>query len=129
MVDPLHPSVLIVDDTEFMRFVLKEIMEEMGIPLVAEAGTLSEAMQLFKALEPDIVAVDLATPGIDGPGLVVRMKAERPQTRIVVITTLDRRREARAALAAGARDVIITPYDPFEVRQTLEALLPVPAGA
>jgi len=124
----LHPSVLIVDDTEFMRFVLKEIMADMGIPLVAEAGNLSEAMQLFNALDPDIVAIDLATPGIAGTELVIRMKSARPEVRIVVITTLDRRVEARTALAAGAQDVIITPYDPFEVHQTLQAMLTAPAA-
>ena len=124
----MHPSVLIVDDTEFMRFVLKEIMADMGIPLVAEAGNLSEAMQLFNALDPDIVAIDLATPGIDGTELVIRMKSARPEVRIVVITTLDRRVEARPALAAGAQDVIITPYDPFEVHQTLQTMLAAPAS-
>ncbi len=111
-----------------MRFVLKEIMADMGISLVAEAGNLCEAMQLFNALDPDIVAIDLATPGIDGTELVIRMKSARPEVRIVVITTLDRRVEARTALAAGAQDVIITPYDPFEVHQTLQAMLAAPAA-
>ncbi len=121
----MHPTVLILDDTEFMRFILKDIIEESGVPLVAEAGTVAEARRLFSALEPDIVAIDLATPGVDGPALVREFVSARPGTLVAVITTLDRRADARAALEAGAVDVIITPYDPLEVRETLRDMLAV----
>jgi len=119
----VNPTVLIVDDTEFMRFVLREILSEMGLGIIGEAGNAAEAKRLCDALEPDLIAVDLATPGLDGMDLLRDLRRRRPEARIAVITTLDRRDEARHALAAGADGLIIAPFDPHEVRETLGDLL------
>jgi len=124
----LH-SVLIVDDTEFMRFVLREIMSELPIGMIAEAGGVEEAVDLAEALGPDLAVVDFTDPDLDAGSVIAELRSVQPGLRVVAIVPCDDAPAAAAAQACGALALVEKPFDPEAVAAVLRPLVEgVPVG-
>ncbi len=81
----MEKSILIVDDEEGIRKVLSIALSDMGYEvLTAENG--SAALHVFKAARPPIVLTDIKMPEMDGIELLRRLKQERPETEVIMIT-------------------------------------------
>lgn len=95
--------VLLVDDQHLVRAGLRMLCESAGdITVVGEAANGSTALRLAVSERPDVVLMDLRMPGLDGITATERILAERPGTRVVVLTTFDDDDHLYPALAAGA---------------------------
>ncbi|GAA4627371.1 response regulator transcription factor [Actinoallomurus vinaceus] len=95
--------VLIVDDQHLVRAGLRMLCESTDdIEVAGEATGGAEAVRLAARLAPDVVIMDLRMPGVDGIAATTRILAERPATRVVVLTTFDDDDHLYPALAAGA---------------------------
>ena len=116
-------SVLIVDDTEFMRFIMREIMSDMAIGMIAEAGDKDEAIALAEALQPDIAVVDFTDPNLEAPDIVRSLHKVGNELPVVAITHLDDTAQIREATAAGACAQIVKPFDPSAVKSVLQDIL------
>ena len=80
--------VLVVDDqAAFRRAAALLVRAAAGLTLVGEAASGEEAMVLAQSLEPDLVLMDVRLPGITGPEATRRILAERPATRIILMST------------------------------------------
>lgn len=123
-------AVLIVDDAEFTRAMLREIVQELGWTVVAEAGDGPDAVALHARLNPDLVLLDITMPTMDGNEALAAILARDPQAQVVMITALGQKEQVLTAIKLGARDFIIKPFDPERVAATLTRLLgsPEPAG-
>ena len=60
------PKVLVVDDAQFMRMMLKDILIKNGFEIIGEAKNGAEALEKYKELKPDIVTLDITMPEVDG---------------------------------------------------------------
>jgi DNA-binding NarL/FixJ family response regulator len=111
-------SILIVDDNAQLRAFIREIAsQEPELHVVGEAENGAEAIRLTHELWPDIVLLDLVMPGVNGLKALRRIKAERPATKIIIVTVHTEDAYRRAAEDGGA--------DAFLVKKTLmTALLP-----
>ncbi|MGD9546956.1 MAG: response regulator [Candidatus Krumholzibacteriia bacterium] len=116
-------TVLIVDDAEFMRVMLRDIVEDMGLVVVGEAGDGEEAVQQFERLRPDLVLLDITMPTLDGTEALKDILNVDGDARVIMITALGQKEQVIAALKAGARDFIIKPFDQERVTETLEHFL------
>lgn len=123
-------AVLIVDDAEFMRAMLREIVRDLGWTVAGEAADGPDAVALHAKLNPDLVLLDITMPTMDGNDALAAILARDPQARVVMITALGQKEQVLAAIKLGARDFIIKPFDPERVAATLTRLLgaPEPAG-
>src|SRR5713101_3639966 len=114
-------SVLLVDDTAFLRAMLREILESSGsYRVVAEASDGVAALSLQPELGTDLVVSDLIMPGLDGIEMTRALVGTDPSVRVVVTAADDQEGAVLAALAAGARDFLRKPYSAREVLRTLE---------
>ena len=96
-------SVLIVDDHEVVRSGLRAIIEsQQGMRVAGEAGDGEAAQQAYRRLRPDVVLMDLKMPGMSGWVATARLRAEFPDSHILVLTTLDGDEDIYRALQAGA---------------------------
>jgi two-component system chemotaxis response regulator CheB len=103
-------DVVVVDDSQFMRVQIREILEEGGHRVVGEAGNGKRALETVAEQKPDAVTMDVKMPGIDGIEAVERIMAEHPTPVLMLSryteegaeTTLD-------ALDAGAVDFMMKP--------------------
>lgn len=125
----MRPTLLIVDDTEFLRFVLGEIAREAGIAVVAEAGSADEALDLQAALEPGLAVVDLTADAVVGEALLGALLARDPALALAAVVAPGDAEGAARARARGAREVLEKPYDPDAALAALLRLSCVPANA
>ena len=119
----LGNNVLIVDDAEFMRLMLREIVEDMGLTVVAEAEDGFEAIAAWRRTRPDLVLLDITMPNLDGTEALRAIVDEDPAARVVMICALGQKDQVLAAVKAGAADFIIKPFDHERVQETLGRLL------
>lgn len=125
----MRPTLLIVDDTEFLRFVLGEIAREAGIAVVAEAGSAAEALDLQAALEPGLAVVDLTADAVVGEALLGALLTRDPALALAAVVAPGDAEGAARARARGAREVLEKPYDPEAALAALQRLSCVPANA
>ncbi|RAO27705.1 Chemotaxis response regulator protein-glutamate methylesterase of group 1 operon [Micromonospora saelicesensis] len=95
--------VLLVDDQHLIRAGLRMLCDaQPDIEVVGEADSGREAIPLAGRLLPDVVVMDLRMPGVDGITATSRILAERPATRVLVLTTFGDDDHLYPALTAGA---------------------------
>ena len=120
----MGPTVLIVDDAEFMRVMLRDIIEDMDLNVVGEAGDGNEAIRLYSQLKPNLVLMDITMPVMDGTEALKSIMVQDPAATVVMITALGQKEQVLTAIKAGARDFIIKPFDQERVQDTLNRILP-----
>lgn len=103
-------SIVLADDHAVVRRGLRLVLDgEDDLEVLAEAGTIDDAVRLVKAHRPDVVVLDLNMPGSVASSLDVlpTLAADAPGTRIVVLTMQEDPQYARTALAAGANAYVL----------------------
>jgi DNA-binding NarL/FixJ family response regulator len=70
--------------------------------VVGEAADGEQAVALARSLQPDLIVLDLAMPGMDGLQVATALREQQPQTAILVVSAFEAERLEAAALAAGA---------------------------
>lgn len=122
-------AVLIVDDAEFTRSLLREIVTDLGWTVAAEAADGAAAVALAAELRPDLVLLDITMPVMDGNEALAAILRRDPSAKVVMITALGQKEQVLAAIKLGARDFVIKPFDAERVAATLTRLLGTPAHA
>jgi two-component system response regulator DevR len=106
---PARPlRLLVVDDHEVVRQGLVALLDRReGFEVVAEAGTVAEAVEGAQRYEPDIVVMDVRLP--DGSGIEAcrEIRAERPETRVVMLTSYPDEEAVLSAIVAGAAGYLL----------------------
>ena len=116
-------TILIIDDAEFMRVMLRDIIEDMGCTVVGEAGDGGPAIELYRKTRPDLVLMDITMPTMDGTRALEAIRSEDPEAVVVMISALGQKDQVLEAIKLGAQDFIIKPFDHERVRDTLSRLL------
>jgi DNA-binding NarL/FixJ family response regulator len=100
-------SVLLVDDNRVFLHIAARFLQEHGdVVVVGAAGGGEEALALAQDLQPDIVVIDLAMPGLSGLVTISLLQVVLPEVGIIALTVLDTKGYRQAALAAGANDFV-----------------------
>src|SRR5437762_2910173 len=96
-------KILIADDHPVVRDGLSAILETQNdFEVVGEAGNGREAVDLVRTLQPDVVLLDLDMPVLDGLEALRLIRAERPETKVIVFTVFDSDERIITAVQAGA---------------------------
>ncbi len=114
---PDKVKVLIVDDSAYMRVVLKDILEsEPGIEIVGNAKDGVEAIERTRELAPHVVLLDIQMPRMDGLATLRRIMRESP-TRVIMLSAMDKFDDQLPlrALEFGAVDFISKPSGPVSI--------------
>ena len=115
-------TILLVDDHPVVREGLRGMLAAEGdLDVVAEAGGAAEAVAAVRAHEPDVVLMDLRMPGGDGVEATARVLAQRPGTRVVVLTTYDTDADILRAVEAGAAGYLLKDASRTELAQAIRA--------
>ncbi|HSO74420.1 MAG TPA: response regulator [Blastocatellia bacterium] len=113
-------TCLIVDDSAFMRFHLKRMMDSLDNVVASEAANGTEAIREYGRLRPDIVLMDIVMPGIEGVETVRRICNSDPAARVIMISSVSYRGKVEEALAAGAKCFLPKPVTTEQLRQAIE---------
>jgi two-component system chemotaxis response regulator CheY len=116
-------SVLIADDTVYMRDLLERILDESGYDVIGEASNGDEAIEQYQKLKPDILLLDIvmgegkiAKTGLDALKKII---ANDPQAKVVVCSALDESNLVNASMRAGAKAFVAKPFEPEKLLETL----------
>ncbi|MEY4549760.1 MAG: hypothetical protein RL685_5955 [Pseudomonadota bacterium] len=112
MVSPFH--VLIVDDDAAVRQVLCGLLSQAGM-IAAEAASAQEAEVQLEKHPVDVVISDVRMPGLDGLGLLRRIRQHWPEIGVVMLTAHGTIQLAVEAMKSGANEFMLKPFDREEV--------------
>ncbi|SKA02825.1 response regulator [Selenihalanaerobacter shriftii] len=116
-------GILIVDDAQFMRTMLKQLVEDNGYDVLGEAENGQEAIELYKELSPDVVTMDITMPDMDGIEATKGILDFDPNAKIIMCSAMGQKPMVIDALEAGAKDFIVKPIQPDKVKETLDSIL------
>lgn len=107
--------ILIADDSMFMRKRLNDILTGEGHEVVAEAEDGNEAINLFGALQPELVMLDITMPERNGMGALNHIMATAPEARVIMCSALGEETVVKECIDTGAKAFVVKPFDPDEV--------------
>jgi DNA-binding NarL/FixJ family response regulator len=116
-------SLLIVDDHEVVRQGLVALLgRRPGFRVVAEAGTVADAVEAARRFQPDLVVMDVRLP--DGSGIEAcrEIRAERPATRVLILTSYPDEDAVLSAIVAGASGYLLKQVRARDLVAALEAV-------
>jgi sigma-B regulation protein RsbU (phosphoserine phosphatase) len=113
----LKATILIVDDTDLNRLVMKEMLKEVGFSNLMEAANGQEALDVMNEHQPDLIILDLIMPVMDGYAVceAVRKDERLTDVPILVQTALSGSEQRIRALSIGASDIISKPTTSDEI--------------
>ena len=117
-------KVLIVDDAQFTRNMLKNIIDKIEqIEVIGEASNGVEAISLYKKLKPDLVTMDLVMPekgGIEATEEILKLNSK---ALIVVVSALGQEALVLEAAKKGAKDFIQKPFKTEQILEVMDRIL------
>ena len=106
-----------------MRVTLKNILTKNGYEIVGEAANGRESVELYQKTRPDLVTMDITMPEMDGISAVKAIKELDPNANIVMCSAMGQKQMVIEAVAAGAKDFIVKPFQPDKVIEAVQKLI------
>ncbi len=122
MTDVPEAHVLVVDDDARLRALLQRYLAEQGFR-VTTAGHAAEAREVMRAMQPDLLVLDVMMPGETGLSLTETLRAARSTLPVLLLTARGAPEDRIAGFEAGADDYLGKPFEPRELVLRLRAML------
>ncbi len=117
-------KILIVDDSQFLRFKLGKMLKAAGFEVVGEATNGNEAVQMAAELSPNVVTMDIEMPHCDGISALEPLRQTVPDALIIMISSMGEEEKILESLARGAFDFVMKPIDPVKtVKAIINAII------
>ena len=100
-------KVLIADDHALFRDGMASLLKAWGLDVVGQAGDGIEALEATRALRPDLILMDIQMPRCNGLQATRLIKAEMPDTRVVIVTVSDEEEDLFEAIKSGAEGYVL----------------------
>lgn len=110
-----NKTVVVVDDNDTTRAMLRGILRQDGLEVVGEAKDGESALEVVRKLKPGLVCLDVQMPGSSGLEVLQTIKAELPSVRVLMVTGATGRETVQAAIAAGASAYVVKPFNAASV--------------
>jgi len=114
--------LVLAEDHALFRAGIASLLRAWGHEVVGEAGNGLEALELVRRLRPELVLMDITMPECNGLEATRLIKAESPDTRIVIVTVSDQEEDLFEAVKSGAEGYLLKDLDEGELESTLNAL-------
>jgi CheY-like chemotaxis protein len=117
-------KILLVDDQKDVRFVMSELLDDMGHE-VLEADSAASCLNQFGDSEADLVLLDLHMPDVSGQELLAKLRKDHPGSTppVVILTGSQSASDLNSIPELGIQGLIHKPWTPEEVETQLEGIL------
>lgn len=115
--------MLIIDDHTLFRSGLKELLERRGIKVVGTTGDGAEGCLLARALEPDVILLDVRMPGMSGLTVLERLGESGVKSPVLMLTTSTDDKDLIAAVRGGAKGYLLKDLEPDELISSLGKIM------
>lgn len=114
---------MIVDDSFYMRTMLKNILTDAGYDVVGEAPNGQTALELAKETKPDLITLDVILPDNTGLDVLKGIKKEQPDMKVIIVSAVGQEVIVNEALENGALDYIVKPFSEEKVLEAVSKAL------
>jgi two-component system chemotaxis response regulator CheY len=115
-------SIMVVDDSQFMRMRVANFLTKHGYDII-EAEDGEEAVQTYRLVKPDVVLMDMAMPRKNGRIALSEILEFDPQAKVIMVTALGQQAIMLRALQAGAKDFLVKPCEPDQILAAVQKVL------
>ena len=115
--------ILVVDDTMFMRTLLKNILFSGSHDIVGEAEDGEDAVAKDNALKPDLVTMDVVMPKMNGIEALKAITTLDPNAKVVMCTAVGQEQMVKLAIKTGAKGYIVKPFQAPKVLEEVNNIL------
>ena len=117
-------KILIVEDAEPVGALIEDLLKQRGYQIMTAADG-KKGLEAARKELPDLVICDVMVPELDGIELCRKLKSDPAASRVKVImlSSLDRRKNIEAAFAAGAAEYVVKPFDNGKFVRLVEEVL------
>ncbi|MEY7851685.1 response regulator [Natrarchaeobius sp. A-rgal3] len=115
-------NVLIVDNSEVIRTVLREAISE-EFHVVAEAEDGADAIEIAETAEIDVVIMDIVMPGVDGIEATATIKELHPDAKVIFCTSVTQQERMKPAIEAGADGYVTKPFENSTIQNALDDVI------
>lgn len=116
-------KILLVDDSDFSRQLIKTMLKEDGYVVTAEANSAEAALGSIKEIRPHVLITDIVMPKVSGIELTEKVTQNFNEISVIVISSLSQEHVVLEAIGAGARDFIAKPIQKQQIVDSLDKIL------
>jgi two-component system chemotaxis response regulator CheY len=113
--------MLIVDDSEITRALLRTLLRGEDYDVVGEACNGEQAVEMAQRLKPEIVCLDVDMPKMGGLEALAKIRELLPRTLVLMVTAHTERETVQTAIANGAAGYIVKPFNSGRVLAAIAA--------
>ena len=103
-------KVMVVDDAAFMRITIKNMLKKSPHEVIGEAENGRVAVERYKALNPDVVTMDITMPEMDGLTALKEIMSMDPSANVIMVSAMGQEAMVREAIMSGAKGFIVKPF-------------------
>ena len=121
----MSKNILVVDDSYYMRTILRNVLEDAGYNVIDEAASGQDAIKSVdkSRYELDLVTLDLILPDNSGLDVLKSIKERYPEKAVVVVSAVGQTTIIDQAMEIGANAYITKPFEEAEVLEVIEDVL------
>lgn len=116
----MNRSVLIIDDSAYIRKLIRDALAESGFTITGEANSGERGIDLAMELAPDVITLDNVLPDMSGIDVLKALRAEGVHSSVVVISAVAEQSVIQDCLDAGACQYIVKPFDAEELAEVMK---------
>lgn len=113
-------KVLIVDDSAFMRMLLKEKLSNIGLTEIFEAANGKQALETTKKQQPDLILLDIVLPDISGETVLTNLRKTGIKTKVIMITAVGQKPVIERCKKLGISGYIVKPFDDTKITELIK---------
>ena len=118
----MDKNVLIVDDSLYMRTVIKDTLAQAGYKVVGEAANGEEAIDMALTLRPDIITLDNILPDMIGIDILKVYASERLPSKVIMVSAVGQESVIEEGLSLGAKAYITKPFSSDQLLEEIKKL-------
>ncbi len=119
----MSKTVLIVDDSLYMRTLIKDALAEAGYDIVGQAANGEQAIDMALELQPDLVTLDNILPDMIGTDILKVLKEEGLESKVVMISAVGQQSVVDEGLSLGATSYIVKPFTNDQLVESVKSAI------
>lgn len=119
----MSKKILIVDDSVYMRSIIKEVLTAANYEIIGQAGNGEEAIDRALELSPDLITLDNILPDMLGLDIIKTLKEEGTTSKILMISAVGQQSVIDTGMALGADGYLVKPFSNEQLLEKIADIL------
>ncbi|MEH0157879.1 response regulator [Limibacter armeniacum] len=116
-------KVLIVDDSMYMRTLIKDTLTNAGYEVVGQASNGEQAIDLALDLEPDLITLDNILPDMLGLDILRTLREEQLESKVIMISAVGQQSVVQQGVQLGANSYMVKPFTPEQLTAEVKKVM------